>query len=128
MSLPHSKVAVAPSDRKGPNGIGSFRFFIFSSRRIPATNPPRITPINKATNTRGKPVTRPISPTILTSPHPIPPRKTRATIKSRTKPTAPPMTPLKILGSGRNIRLLKSPASGKKESMARMIRAAAAAG
>jgi len=91
------------SDRKGPKGIASFRFFILSKRRIPATKPPIIIPVSKATNTNGKPVTRPISAAILTSPHPIPPRKIRAGIKSKTKPMAPPIAPLMFSSQGRGI-------------------------
>ena len=36
MSLPHSNVAMVASDKKGPNGIDSFRFFILRRRRTPA--------------------------------------------------------------------------------------------
>jgi len=59
---------------------------------------------------------------------PIPFGLIRNTIMKKTKPIAPPITPLRMLGCGKNPRLPRIPGSGNSESTARITRAAMAAG
>ena len=110
MLFPAKRVTMVAMARKGPNGIASLRFFILSRSRTPLTIAPTITPISKATNTKGNPVVKPINAAILTSPNPIPPRETKAVMKRKRKPMHPPIRPFMAIGQGNE----KGPVLGRK--------------